>query len=760
MSSFKEDALSSDELRKRLYQTFKNKGVLDTLKVQLRNQLIQELKHPPLAGQEPVPRQVPARSEPLLVSVSNSIVADHLRFSGYEYTLSVFYPESGLCKNTVELMKLLKISAFLYMSCVCFTGFLINLLTHLLQHHGQGLRQDADTQTISSSGYGESLVEKMKTIDKEYENFISKEKMFSFQSQLAEYRKDTRAQMEAEMNLKMQHFKDVEIAKVRMEEKSAFNKEFENLKRELENAYERKARALMDREKNAIERLQKQQEIEEKNIYAQRQSVLREIETLRNRENELKMRMEEFEKTCKIHEDKVRTTEELLRRREVSVRTMEDTHDQRLKNEVSRIQLELKEDFVKRTEELTESEARNKLETARIQKEAAELEARSEDHSRACSELKRLQAEFDTAQQQISLLTQQKELLKERLETMSDYSNIKIERAELQGQLQLLRRQLEEAQEENRLLRADLTKPSTEQLALQMEVRRLQSARKLEEEEFENQKQVQQAQLQSEVEQCARLRAQLMEYEQKSQWMTNQVEDFKRQLQQTQKGHESPLRGFPDSDMEMVAEAKARIQELEKEAETLEEAYRKYQQRAVHSTISYMLPQRPLSPHCPDSLVWKQDPQSLYPHAIDKPKISHRPASPRTIPSPSPASRGNRNSSLSVQPRVAFSEEKEVVFPVAFAPPSPDRRLSPAPRCEVLTSADLSSELSPPPSPQLKSTARERSSPPRPQPVSSSSESSPQPEKISLEDLTGLLSGTTNISFFSFFVLSSWETPA
>lgn len=33
MSSAKEDTLSPDELRKRLYQTFKNKGVLDTLKV-------------------------------------------------------------------------------------------------------------------------------------------------------------------------------------------------------------------------------------------------------------------------------------------------------------------------------------------------------------------------------------------------------------------------------------------------------------------------------------------------------------------------------------------------------------------------------------------------------------------------------------------------------------------------------------------------------------------------------------------------------
>lgn len=140
MSSAKEDTLSPDELRKRLYQTFKSKGVLDTLKVsrtndvvvdqvysidlrdreslvfilvlfhafdliqtQLRNQLIHELKHPPLTGGEPVPRTVPGKSEPFLVSACNSIVADHLRISGYEYTLSVFYPESGLCKDKVSM---------------------------------------------------------------------------------------------------------------------------------------------------------------------------------------------------------------------------------------------------------------------------------------------------------------------------------------------------------------------------------------------------------------------------------------------------------------------------------------------------------------------------------------------------------------------------------------------------------------------------------------------------------------------------------
>lgn len=50
---------------------------------------------------------------------------------------------------------------------------------------------------------------------------------------------------------------------------------------------------------------------------------------------------------------------------------------------------------------------------------------------------------------------------------------------------------------------SDLAKPSKEQLALQMELRRLQSARSLDEEEFDNQKQVLQAQLQSEVSRIA-----------------------------------------------------------------------------------------------------------------------------------------------------------------------------------------------------------------------------------------------------------------
>ncbi|XP_067117785.1 centriole and centriolar satellite protein ofd1 isoform X2 [Osmerus mordax] len=817
MSVTKEEALSPDELRKRLYQTFKTRGVLDTLKTQLRNQLIHELKHP-VAGGENVPSPFSMRSDSVLVTASNSLVADHLRNSGYEYTLSVFYPECGLGKNmlfnTRDLLQLMKISpgSPLYKTLALRTqadkkGLLISLLMELTDAHMHKDRCDVDTQTTTTPSYRESLVDKMKVIDEEYEALRYRgDKWVSYEAKLAAYRKEIEAQVQAEMNAKLQHFKEVEMAKVKMEEKERSRKEMFELKQEMERTNEQKAEALITREKHAIERLQKQQEIEEKDVFMQRQALLKEIETVRNRETELKMRIEAFEKTCKIQEEKNKTMDDLLRRRELAVKTMEDTYDQQLKNELSRYQLELKEDYVKRTEKLTENEKKNQVESCRIQNESSSLDAKLKEHTRARSELRQLQTELDTAQAQASILGQQNELLRERLGTMSDYPSLRREKVELQAQLRLLRKQLEEAQGEIQLLRADLGRPSKEQLGLQAELQRLESARRLDREECESQRQVLQAQLQSEVEVCAQLKAQLIECEERTQWMTTHAEDVKLQLRQTQQAG-GPSRGrsgrwgrssSPDSDGDLVAGAKARIRVLEKEAETLEEAYRNYQQRAVHAAVSHMLPPRPLSPqratvsHRPLSPPRQHIPQLSRPFSPQHPQVSQRPLSPqrptslhhsRTSPAPHPrvtfsddqaqhwfpgpgSNRGLQSLDLSEsqwsaernpqegtsspsrrlsstplslsrrQLQTETVEEAASGSPVPFPELSPDRPVSPVRSADAAASSgDFASDLSSPRSPQLKSTARDQCSPPQVQTVFSSSDSSPQPEKITLEDL-------------------------
>jgi len=57
--------------------------------------------HPILSGKLQ-PQAVPSDDSSLLITASNSLVADHLQRCGYEYSLSVFFPESGLEKKKVS----------------------------------------------------------------------------------------------------------------------------------------------------------------------------------------------------------------------------------------------------------------------------------------------------------------------------------------------------------------------------------------------------------------------------------------------------------------------------------------------------------------------------------------------------------------------------------------------------------------------------------------------------------------------------------
>lgn len=161
-------------------------------------------------------------------------------------------------------------------------------------------------------------------------------------------------------------------------------------------------------------------------------------------------------------------------------------------------------------------------------------------------------------------------------------------------------------------------------------------------------------------------------------------------------GNKSLWDGIPDSDLELVAEAKARIKELQEEADTLEEAYRSYQQRAVHSTISHMLPPRALSPqqphpsHSPDAPLRKHDPLRSRTHSAHKPKISHRPLSPQSA---QPLPYGTRKTLSSSQPRVTFSEDLNQPEATCYA----DHSLSSLTQPLSLKNGHITSESSAPP---------------------------------------------------------------
>ncbi|MEE6470151.1 hypothetical protein FKM82_008868 [Ascaphus truei] len=617
MSSTEFTSLSQEELRKRLYQTFKNKGVLDSLKTQLRNQLIRELRHPAFSG-EATAQCDGGQADSLLYRASNSLVADHLSRCGYEYSLSVFYPECGLEKEQVftvrDLLQLMKINpkSGLYKSLTSSLqnenakGFIFQILTELTDYHLHKEDRDADTQTVTTSPYKESIVEKLQFIDEQFEEMYPKRhRTESLESKLSEYRKEMEEQLRAEMSQKLQHFKDVEVAKIKLEERDKSQKEMSDFRRELEKTYQTKSGGLVSREKNATERLQRQHEIEEKDMYAQRQTLLKDIEMVRSRETDLRHRIEAFEHAQKLQEDKNRSVDDSLRKRELEVRNIEDTFNQKLKNELLRHHIELKEEYLKRTHEVSEEEKRNKDEAARLREEAIVTNMKKQQIELALSRTKELEMEVDSLKAQLSLLTRQNHHLTDKLKETVDYPLIQEEKVELQTRVKLFKQQLEEIRNENNLLRERTTYPTPEFVALQAELRRVENARKLDQGEFKTHREILEKQLQNEVERCVEMKTQLSNCEDAARRLSAQIEQLELQLRQTQLGGVSDPRyrqptgtrsSSPDSDLEFVANSKIRIKELEKEAEFLEEAYRNYQHRVIHAVTTKSNPQAHVPP--------------------------------------------------------------------------------------------------------------------------------------------------------------------
>ncbi|XP_057192843.1 centriole and centriolar satellite protein ofd1 isoform X5 [Triplophysa rosa] len=744
MSVNEEESLSADEIRQKLYQTFKSRGLLDSLKTQLRNQLIQELQQP-VRTRRTVLRSASAASSAVLATACNSVMIDHLKSIGCEYTLSVFYPECGMSKDKVlssrDLLQLMKISPHmpLYKAVMSNlqkgqTGFLMTLFTEVADHLHGSVNCDAASQTSAEDAHKESLVEKMQMIEQEYERVRNREDRWtSVEAKLTQHRRDIEEQAQVELKAKLQHFMDVEITKVKREEQEKSRKEILELRRDMERTHELRSEALVSRERNAIQRLQKHQEMEEKELYTQRQMLLKDIESVRHRETEVKRRTEAFEKSCKFHEEKMKTVEDLMRRRELSVKNTEDSFQQKLKSEVMKYQLELKEDYMKRTEMLAENEKKNKVESVGLQKEWAVIEAKAEEHERSLSEVKRLLMELET-------LRGQKRQLEEKLDDMRDYSELKRQTLEHQTQIRLTRQQLEE----NRRLAREVSGPSEEQLRLQAELQRLQTARRRDEEEFETQKNVLHTQLQHEVQKCALLKAQLMECEERTRWMNANAEEIQLQLKHTQQG--VTLRAprcrveAPERDSELLSGALTRIRELEIEADRLEDAYRTHQQRADASrhrtttSTSYIKPRvtfsGALDPHQP---LGRPPSGDQTPPRLGSPPARRLSSTPVSISRPDahqthPVAHDRLRKTDTEGPAVMFTDLRT------------DRQISPIPPAD---SRDLTSVSSP----TMKSTTRDHSSPPRLQqmissPSSSSSSSSSsqgsssQPEKISLHDLT------------------------
>jgi len=101
--------LTSAQLKAKLIESVRSKGILSAIKSQLRNKLALELN----ANIEQTRAKQQGRSNLALTTI-NCLLVDHLRANEYDYTLSVFMAECGMGAAEVygldDVLHVLKVS--------------------------------------------------------------------------------------------------------------------------------------------------------------------------------------------------------------------------------------------------------------------------------------------------------------------------------------------------------------------------------------------------------------------------------------------------------------------------------------------------------------------------------------------------------------------------------------------------------------------------------------------------------------------------
>jgi oral-facial-digital syndrome 1 protein len=232
---------------------------------------------------------------------ANSLIVNHLRRCGYEYTLAIFLPESGTTADEVfsssDLLRLLGVrqDSDIHQKALSDSeckGLLWQLLSELARQHSI-MQTDVAVQTDHKSKRETSVSLNAKLLEVERE--FSKRQANrdeSMQVQLEErmqaYQRQCNARAKAEASLQVEQFKETTLLQMRMQEQEKCQAEISRCRNEMELKYRENLEALHRREEEATERIRHQQQEQEAQSHAQRQSLLEELNVLRMREEAVK----------------------------------------------------------------------------------------------------------------------------------------------------------------------------------------------------------------------------------------------------------------------------------------------------------------------------------------------------------------------------------------------------------------------------------------------------------------------------------------
>ena len=262
-----------------------------------------------------------------------SLVAEYFKKEKYLYSLSVFVPETGFSGNILshpELAQIFKVKQNEEKALLDF------LISRLLDDSLGGSRKVKEVE-IQTDDIEKKLTleQKLSKIDSECmagERFPYKD----LEERMLKYKNDLEDRMKRELAAKITHLKEVEVAAVRVEGAAKYRAKIEEYKNQLEQMHNEKVAELRKKEMEVRERCKLEEQKLEKANYDHRQIILKDMETIRLREKEIKKDLE-----SRLND---------LDQEKINLKELQTTYEQRMRD-AERMREKLNEEIHSKIEE-------------------------------------------------------------------------------------------------------------------------------------------------------------------------------------------------------------------------------------------------------------------------------------------------------------------------------------------------------------------------------------------------------------------------
>jgi oral-facial-digital syndrome 1 protein len=336
--------MSLARFKDQLYGSLRERGVVDSMKAQLREEFIQALGRNTAVDAVSIQTST-TMLQSLPYQVASSMVADYLRECGLERSLAVFVPECKITKHMFTREDIL--SALHVQKGSKLYSRLTEQPTRALTENGaptepavqappsdtlllrlldevSGLfvqrNVDSGTQTeLNGPDHREVMEERLRLVQQDYlvqaENEREQPRR-TMEERFLTYQQEVDERGRTEVLAEVERFKESEVGRVTQVESTKARQQVHEQLRQMETQYAARLAKLQEAEHKQEQLVAYKVRAAEADLYEQRQRLLAQMETLTGREEQLKQSVALDSRAIQLEETRLQDKERALQRRE------------------------------------------------------------------------------------------------------------------------------------------------------------------------------------------------------------------------------------------------------------------------------------------------------------------------------------------------------------------------------------------------------------------------------------------------------------